>query len=202
MSLKQLSVLSVLACTLSIPSITSAADLSVRGQIQADGACSITLGNGGVADFGNLSRTEGFSNGSARREIPLTINCQNPTKVGVDVIDNRKGTASIDAPWEFGLSNPAIGSYLIDATAPLVDGRVGVTIWRNKGENTWGDKGRYLFWGSRKTASWDMPGPQSEPVAFKTLTGSLNIIFFPEWDSAFTDEFELDGSATLELVYL
>jgi hypothetical protein len=58
MSLRQLSALSMLACTLSIPGVTSAADLSVGGQIRPGGACDITLGNGGVADFGNLSRKD------------------------------------------------------------------------------------------------------------------------------------------------
>ncbi|OXI33506.1 DUF1120 domain-containing protein [Burkholderia aenigmatica] len=201
---KKLCVLSALACALSIPGVTVAADVSVGGQIRPGGACDITLGNGGVADFGNLSRKEFFSGPYAiTRKIPLTINCQHRTKVGVDVIDNRKGTAS-EARWEvFGLGNRAIGYYdVINFGPSQVDGVAGVPIWRVKGETAWREKGIFDTWGSNKTISWDVSGPQSEPVAFKTLTDTLTIWPMLMKSSAFTDEFELDGSATLELVYL
>ncbi|MCA7933682.1 DUF1120 domain-containing protein [Burkholderia cepacia] len=202
MNLKQWCVLSVLVCALSGTGATSAADLRVNGQIRSAGACSIALGNGGVIDFGNLSRKD-FSGYAVTREMPLTINCQNLTKLGIDVIDNRKGTASTDYPWEFGLGNRAIGSYNIaNLSSPQVDGAAGFAIWRWKGETTWREKGTAYSLGSNKTMSWDVSGPQSEPVAFKTLTDTLTIWLGIERDSAFTDEFKLDGSATLELVYL
>jgi hypothetical protein len=197
-----LSALSMLACTLSIPGVTSAADLSVGGQIRPGGACDITLGNGGVADFGNLSRKDLYG-ADHMRDVSLTINCQRRTRVGVDLIDNRKGTASEDHPWNFGLGNRAIGYYRIVNFGPsMVDGAASVSIWRWKGETTWREKGRTYSWGSNKTISWDVSGPQSEPVAFKTLTDTLTIELITKQDTAFTDELAFDGSATLELVYL
>ena len=204
MSLKQLCVLSVLACTLSSAGVTSAADLSVNGHIQTGGACSMALGNGGVIDFGTLSRKNHFPGPTyvIERSATLTLNCQHPTKVGVNVIDNRKGTASEDAPHYFGLGNPAIGHYHITAYGARIDGRDGIRIWRKKGSNTWGEKGDNNLWGDKTTLSWDVSGPQIEPVAFKTLTTKLDLTFQPKYDSAFTDEREFDGSATLELVYL
>ncbi|MBJ9967245.1 DUF1120 domain-containing protein [Burkholderia seminalis] len=98
MNLKQWCVLSVLACTLSGAGVTLAADLSVNGHIGSGGACSIALGNGGIVDFGNLSSKDlGYG---LWRDMPLTIYCQNRTKLGIDVIDNRKGTAHTDLPWQ------------------------------------------------------------------------------------------------------
>ncbi len=236
MSLKQLCVLFVLACTSSIPGVTSAADLSVGGHIRMDGACSITLGNGGIFDFGNVSLTEidqdSYSNS---RDVPLTINCPSQTRIGVKAIDNRKESAA--ASRGFGVGNPAIGGYGIDPERniseadgrkvyvihrsgdywyrtddptrwpstfgpSMVDGAASVSIWRWKGETTWREKGRTYSWGSNKTISWDVSGPQSEPVAFKTLTDTLTIELITKQDTAFTDELAFDGSATLELVYL
>ncbi|KER68980.1 hypothetical protein HR51_25570 [Burkholderia cepacia] len=205
MSLKQLYVLSVWACTLSIPGKTSAADLSVNGHIQPNGVCSMTLGSGGVIDLGTLSRKDNFPgpNYVTSRSIKLTLNCQHPTKVGVNVIDNRKGTASEDAPYNFGLGNPEIGYYYITASDALIDGAGGTQIWRMNGSTTWGGKGVYhWWWANGMTLSWDVIGPQIEPVAFKTLTTKLDITFKPNYDTAFTDERQFDGSATLELVYL
>ncbi|MDN7874850.1 DUF1120 domain-containing protein [Burkholderia aenigmatica] len=211
MSLKKLVVLSVLTCTLSISGVTSAADLSVGGQIRMGGACSMTLGNGGVVGLGNLSRKDfpgPYRDPLIEREMPLTINCQNPTKVGVDVIDNRKGTSSLGHPWTFGLGNPAIGLYTIWDVGPTqLDGREGVPLRRSKGESTWREM--EYSWNDRRTASWGVGQRggsalerEGNPVAFKTLTTTLAIYFYPEMDSTFTDAHELDGSATLELVYL
>ncbi len=135
----------------------------------------------------------------------LTLNCQHPTKIGIDVVDNRKGTASEDGPWYFGLGNTAIGHYGISSFYARVDGMDGFQISRDKGSTTWDHKKEMWSssgFGSDATISWDVAGPQIEPVAFKTLTTTLVISFHPKYDSAFADEREFDGSATLELVYL
>lgn len=207
MKSKKLCVLSALACALSIPGVTVAADLSVGGRIQAGGACTITLGNGGVFDLGTLSRKNDFPGpyNAIYADSILTLNCQRPTKVGVEIIDNREGTASKDASYYFGLGNPAIGYYFVTTDQAQVDGADGFQIWRDKGWPYWGDRhggesGR--LWGTNATLSWDVGGPQVEPVAFKTLTTRLDITFRPKYGTAFTDELKLDGSATLELVYL
>lgn len=117
MKLKQFMLLSVLTCMLSIPGLTSAADLSVSGHIESVSACNVALGNNGVADLGNLSRKDIRTLFVRSSYMSLRINCQHPTKVGVGVIDNRKGTVppseQIFGDQVFGLGNPAIGSYVI-----------------------------------------------------------------------------------------
>ncbi len=138
MSLKQLFVFFVLAGTLSSAGVTSAAELSVNGQIRTRGACSIALGNGGVIDLGNLSRKD-FIAGYQQiyRDMPLLINCQHPTKVGIDVIDNRAGAQPSGVHvYAFGLGDPDIGYYVISgfvSDAHNADGRFVRMIRRSKG---------------------------------------------------------------------
>ncbi|MBN3788034.1 DUF1120 domain-containing protein [Burkholderia sp. Ac-20353] len=217
MSLQKLLVLSALVCSLSIPSVTSAADLSVNGHIRAHGACSITLGNGGIIDFGNLSRTDIVANSSTHFEVdenmPLTINCQQPTKVGVNLIDNREGTVP-DGHTGFGLGNPLIGSYRVGSHTtwgPLADGGRVETIERREGSTTWRHpyvwsiegrpQGMVRWTGRDYTTSWGTRTPV-EPVAFKKLTDVLWFGLSFVHDMAFTDELEIDGSLTLDFVYL
>ncbi|WP_193727147.1 DUF1120 domain-containing protein [Burkholderia sp. BE17] len=205
MGLKQWCVLSVLACALSSAGMTSAAELSVNGHIRSGGACGIALDNGGVVDLGNLSRKDipetWLEWASMYAYMPWTINCQHPTKVGVDVIDNRAGTlppGTIET--RFGLGNPEIvGYYFIHAPVSLVDGRSVNSIWRRKGDNNWKDE--YGVMAPGDTMSWGVQG-QTEPVAFKTLKGKLKFQFAFRGGIAFTNELEIDGSATLELRYL
>ena len=222
MSLRQLSALSMLACTLSIPGVTSAADLSVGGHIRMDGACSIALGNGGVVDLGTLTSTE-LSPPNATdymvfkgREMSLMINCPHPTKVSVTAEDNRRGTVSDGYfDWNaFGLGNPAIGFYIIkiDKTSPKADGRdafvIGysphVSAWISAGDRTSLHPGETISWGVDGTPPPPERWLEREPVAFKALTSTLviSIGLTVRKDVGVGDGMELDGSMTLELGYL
>ncbi|MBJ9967242.1 DUF1120 domain-containing protein [Burkholderia seminalis] len=212
MSLKQLCGVSMLAYAMSSPGVASAADLSVSGQVRSDSACSLALGNGGFIDLGNLSRKDllgGYY--SIRRDMPLMINCHQPTKVGVNVTDNRAGTLP-PGRGTFGLGNPAIGSYRMHAFIPGVgkaDGWRPVRMihqYKSAGGSNWwlgtDDDNSAIEWSSVFTTSWGEKGQRKEPVAFKTLTDRLEIMVYFKEDSAFTDEFAIDGSLTMELVYL
>ncbi|MGK8197730.1 DUF1120 domain-containing protein [Burkholderia cepacia] len=218
MNLKQWCVLSVLVCALSGTGATSAADLRVNGQIRSAGACGIALGNGGVIDLGNLSRKDILPDSwgylSIERNMSLTINCRQPTKVGVDLIDNRKDTRPPEqGAASFGLGNSAIGFYSIQTNESNwnlweADGRRVWPIKRAYRGTPWDSKswdGKHTYFGhwlSHETTSWDVNGPQTEPVAFKALTGGFTIHLNLKNDIAFTDELKIDGSMTLELAYL
>ncbi|MEK7892637.1 DUF1120 domain-containing protein [Burkholderia contaminans] len=203
MSLKQLCVLFVLACTSSIPGVTSAADLSVGGHIRMDGACSITLGNGGIFDFGNVSLAEidqdRYSN---FRDVPLTINCPSQTRIGVKAIDNRKGSAA--ASRGFGVGNPAIGGYGFDVERYIgeADGRKVYVIHRGGGDGDFWYRTDDPTWGPFETISWTDGAPG--PVAFRTMTTTFGVgvsLHDIKENMAHADVLEIDGSATLELVY-
>ncbi|WP_071335643.1 DUF1120 domain-containing protein [Burkholderia contaminans] len=201
MGSKQLCVLSVLACALSIPGVTLATDLSVNGQIQPHGACNIAVGNGGVIDLGGLS-FEKLVNWRPS-DISLTINCQRLTKVAVKAIDNRK--ASDAYVGAFGLSNPAIGYYEIYPALNYGSEANGKEVYLiHDFGDAWGRSD--MSWPRDRSISWGVPPSQEprhwEPLAFKTLNTSLRIVVHFRNDIAFNDVQEFDGSATLELVYL
>ncbi|RQR39565.1 MULTISPECIES: DUF1120 domain-containing protein [unclassified Burkholderia] len=200
--------LTVLAFSMASTVPSRAADLSVNGHIRSDGACSIALRNGGVIDLGNLSRKD-FIAGHQQiyHDMPLLIYCQHPTKVGIDVIDNRAGVQSAGMNgYAFGLGDPAIGYYVMSgyvSDGHNADGRFVRMIRRSKDETTWGEKGSGdVGLAPGYTIAWDVEGPQTEPVAFKALASGLGFRFYFRDDIAFTDELEIDGSVTLELRYL
>ncbi len=214
MSLQKLAVLSVLACTFSIPGVTLAADvkpefLSVKGHIRSGGACDLTLGDGGVIDFGNLSSAN-FPKGSyhkIERQMSLAISCPGPTKIGFGLIDNRAGTKPPEeSNYSFGLGSPAIGSYSIGLRSDSnrwADGKRATAIYRYPRSNEW----TYSSFGGINLSSddyvysWNVPG-WSGPVAAGWVTDWLTITAYFKGDIAFTDELEIGGSATVELVYL
>lgn len=211
MSLKQWCVLSVLACTLSSTGAASAedlkfngqVDLSLNGQIRSVGACDLTLENGGVVDIGNLSKDD-FPKDSyftLTRRMPFHVSCPRPTKVGFVLIDN---IGNGQSEFSFGLSNPEIGWYSMALSVDdyrAVDGKRVRSLLREYGEwktPSWG--GWNVHRGS--TYSWGLWG-ESDPVAGRWMEDMLEIsISFKPQDIPFSDEMEIAGSATLELVYL
>lgn len=213
MSLKQWFVLSALACTLSSAGVASAedlkfngqVDLSFKGQIRSVGACDLTLENGGVVDIGNLSKGN-FPDPpyyELKRSMPFHVSCPRPTKVGFVLNDNF--SAVDQGKWTFALSNPDIGSYSMDLSVNdyrAVDGKRATSLLRSYADN-W-DRPSWGGWsvGRGDVYSWGL-GLGSDPVAGTWMQDMLKItVHFKGKDIAFTDEMEIAGSATLELVYL
>ncbi|WP_269510079.1 DUF1120 domain-containing protein [Burkholderia sp. IMCC1007] len=213
MSLKQWCVLSVLVCTLSSTGVVSAedlkfngqADLSLTGQIRSVGACDLTLENGGVVDIGNLTQEDFPKNSyfTIKRSMPFYVSCPHPTKVGFVLIDN-VGASDQFSEFSFGLSNPDIGYYSMGLSTDdyrVVDGKNAWSLNRSYGDNwnsaSWGGWNVKLG----DTYSWGVAS--SSPTAGRWMQDRLRIsVTFNPQDGPFTDEMEIAGSATLELVYL
>jgi hypothetical protein len=187
-------------------------------------ACEIRLGNGGVVDYGVIPasslRRADFTV-LAKREVPLTIVCDAPASVGVRAEDHRGGSRvrgitkaalpTSDDSNNFGLGSGKMGNvggyvmqlrpesfsadqssvYTIVNTANGVNGR-----WNRSELGT-------LAHTAGSVASWTN-GPEARPLSFSTLTGMLTIQAILNVAEAlnFTAEIQLDGLATLELVYL
>ncbi len=139
--------------------------------------------------------------------MPLAINCQHPTKVGVNVIDNREGTEP--ETWKgkgeiFGLSNPAL-AYTVIGVFNKADGMKIDSLSRREGETAWESGLKHMS--SGYTFSWGAAGQNgqgqsAEPTAIKALTSTLEFNFLFIHRIQLTNELEIDGSMTLELVYL
>lgn len=209
MSLKKLFFLSVSVCSLSNPCVTSAADLSVNGHIQPGGACSIALGNGGTVDLGTLSRKDLKESDETifwGHGVTLAVDCQTPAKVAIKAINNRE-TVVEGRYGSFGLG--PIGSkirFLIYPLNRVGDGKPLLHLYSEDGGQSWRAAG-----GSTATAgispsdlaSWAEEG-ETLPQAFQTIRSKLEFnIWLPALrDLDLSQEIALDGSATLEIVYL
>lgn len=191
--------------------------------ILTNAACTPALGNGGVIDYGyirlgELSNTS--NNKLGQKQIPVTISCTAPTKVGFTIMDNR-GDSNAQLPVD-------IGSNMNKTTKYYTYG-VGMT---NDGQKI----GNYGMWMTDVTAdgntvdpiannhdwsatSWQKTSiPRSD--AFQTIafaetgttipmaitTASFNFVTnLVIWDTstlAITDDTALDGQNTMTLVYL
>ncbi|MGK8543451.1 DUF1120 domain-containing protein [Enterobacter cloacae] len=65
--------------------------MQVKGTL-TNAACTAELGNGGIIDYGYIrlgELSETSNNEIGQKQIPVTINCTAPTKVGFSITDNR-----------------------------------------------------------------------------------------------------------------
>ncbi|MFJ7316650.1 DUF1120 domain-containing protein [Pseudomonas sp. NPDC098747] len=181
-------------------------DLRVTGTI-TPAACDITL-VGGDVDFGSLSG----SDLSSTSDTPLTpivrnlnILCTGATQVGITAIDNRAGT---NASHAYGLgvdsASEKIGGYAIDFKATTTDGSAGQLTRSNDSGATWTRMSSgFIEPSPTQIWSWAATGTNAPiPVT------SVNQEFEIDASIAATNtldtstEITLDGSATIELVYL
>jgi len=204
---------------LSEPSQVGAAiehsDVSVRGMIRPS-ACRMTLSENGQVDYGGISatvvmgNTAGYSPG--QREITLTVLCEFETRVGVTVRDNRAGTPADIAGisvYGFGLGlveERKVGAYTIVPAATAVSEKGDVALLTSEdGGNTWARNSLRMVRNDGVTMlSWGEPGTTT-PAARRQFQVPLRVDAYlpkasalPKLDKAV----ELDGSATLSLVYL
>lgn len=205
MSLKQWLILSVLASTLSSAGVASAAELSVNGQIRSEGACSLTLGNGGTVDMGTISPKD-LQTTFDKHEISLNIQCQAPTKVAFRVLDNRAGTAFQGFGFGLGASGgKKVGRYHLLPKDRIGDGTAlsHLVRWGNGSWNGAGDEMYTWKVSPSMTSSWSKPG-YNLPQAFQNISSRLGfeIDIAPASNLDVSQEIAIDGSATVELVYL
>ena len=211
--------LTMLATACSGAFAAESADLSVKGVIRPS-ACSVALSNNGTVDYGTISAKSLSATAVTKlpdRDVTMTINCDAATKVGFQVVDNRGGTgsnilANVDPdawaviPYGLGaVDGKNLGAYGIqvrvaDATA---DGAaVGDVVVADEKHDSLSEYGNYMM--STWPASWsDTFG--GAPHAYKTISQVLRIVGALNSTAnlpSLTSNVELDGSATISVVYL
>lgn len=205
---KHLLVPSLLASALLLNAghVLAGADLSVGGHIQP-GACSLALGNGGTVDLGTILRKdlkEAEENGFAH-SINMKIHCEAPTKVAFRVLDNRAETAALANMFGLGASGGKnVGAFSISFKEKIVGDDTELLVplvdFSDKGSN-W-----ETGWGAIKArphlTSWAKLG-QGLPQAFRSIYTWLDFrIEIVPVNLDLSQEIAIDGSATMELVYL
>jgi len=185
------------------------ADLSVTGRIQP-GACSLALSNGGAIDLGTISRKDLKASDKTRflrDDVTLAIDCQTPTKVAIKAINNRENVVDRGEP-AYGLGPTGSKSQSLFSFTPgnrFGDGKPLRHLYRRDGsQSSWtasSDSGFQM--GPSSLSAWAEEG-ETRPQAFRSIRSKLYFfIVLPALrDLDLSQEIDLDGSATLELVYL
>lgn len=209
----------------------SSAVLKLTGTL-TNAACTPSLSNGGVADYGrimlsDLSATD--TNQLGNKDITLSISCTSPTKVAWTIVDDRadsvqSGITITNTGWnngtswsttnQFGVGKTAggvnLGVYSIsihgssvmadgnDATALM--GQVGVNdIWAYFISNSWLTKPNVEMYTVGPSGSGSL-----YPEAFSNAEFPLRVSLAIQGTDALaiTDDTNIDGQATISLVYI
>jgi hypothetical protein len=206
---------------------TTTADLTVTGQI-IPATCNISLTGGGVINYGTLS-VGGLdpvdstlitpSMSGTHPKSTMNINCDAPAQIAVNVTDNRAATVNLDVltggtlpgatvEQVFGMGADGvgtnIGAFTITSTSggTLVDSAPGRVIESFDG-NSWAHStGEF-----NNTANWRMSwasvaGNTPEPIQAIAQELEIQAAVTATENLDTSVPINLDGSVTIELVYL
>jgi hypothetical protein len=154
-----------------------------------------------------------------RRSVQLQVNCSGPTRMAVKLLDNRAGSDPAGAGWvaavhadaRFALTRRAggvVGVYALSFGAVMADGQP-MQLLRGTGEQAsdWGalEEGAALerFDARGAVYSFSPPG-RTTPVPMIELSAPLqvDVQLAPSSLLEATSEVLIDGSVTIEMVYL
>ena len=193
----------------------STAELTVKGLITPM-ACTPQLSSGGLVDFGKISRNDlNLTNGTRlpHKYLTLTVNCNAAGRFALRMRDNRDGTAHVNSEIFYGLgldtAGNKIGVYSVSfdpkqtvvddlAVAYGTESTTGGLAWRTSNLNP-------IDVGSRSLLGFtDVVGSMAGPSAIQTLTSTLKLeaTINARQNLDLSVETPMDGSATLEVVYL
>lgn len=193
----------------------STAELTVKGLITPM-ACTPLLSSGGLVDFGKISRNDlNLTNGTRlpHKYLTLTVNCNAAGRFALRMRDNRDGTAHVNSEIFYGLGRDSAGNKIgvysvsFDPKQTVVDdlavvygteSTTGGLAWRTSNLNP-------IDVGSRSLLGFtDVAGSMAGPSAIQTLTSTLKLeaTINARQNLDLSVETPMDGSATLEVVYL
>ncbi len=196
--------------------------LKVKGTL-TNAACSAALGNGGVIDYGRIalgSLNASANNVLGQKQLPVTITCTAPTKVGFTINDDRVDSNAqlpvdigankniTSKSYTYGVGKTAgdvkIGNYGLWMTDVMANGVAVDTLDQNK---DWTD-GHWETGGIPRSDAFNKIAfgatGTTAPLAVTNATFNFNsnLVIRDTATLAITDDTELNGQATLTLVYL
>ncbi|WP_367345912.1 DUF1120 domain-containing protein [Stenotrophomonas bentonitica] len=190
--------------------LAQTADLSVTGKIFPN-ACTIELGNNGVADLGDISTRILNANSStvlAPVSLPMSINCTSKTRYGLQGVDNMEGTANATFRYGLGLTpdDEKIGGVQISMRDVSVNGGTAyATISSNSGASWTSSLGSASNLGKTVLLGFaETQGVVTGPAAAEILGAELVLTPHIEATRNLTinDDVAISGSVTINLTYL
>lgn len=208
------------AAIASLNAQASSIEVKVKGTI-SPAACTPTMAGGGEINYGtipaaNVKATEFTVLDD--KPVAFSISCSAPTKVALRATDNRASSrisgvqSAINGSYSnnanFGLGAVAgknVGGYvmLINQDSYTADTASVKTVASLDTGTTWVNTSGTLNNISNVLTSWSATAG-GLPVSFKELAGTLTVrtALNKASELTLTSDVPLDGSATLELVYL
>ncbi len=193
----------------------STADLTVNGTITPV-ACTPIFSNNGLVDYGKISRQD--LNVDKRTQLrdeslDLNISCNAAARFALIMRDNREGSAIVNSEIYYGLqfdrSGNRIGLYSLyfDPASTVVDAlpQVYRTDSTTNGRAWSTSRSSPIPIGARSYLGFtDVAGSTAGPVAIQNLSSRVTIVtvIAPTSTLDLSEDAILDGSATLEVVYL
>ncbi|VVQ01853.1 hypothetical protein PS918_04242 [Pseudomonas fluorescens] len=182
----------------------------------APAACKPVLSNGGVVNFGTLTKN-GLNPDKGTplpsRSLVLSISCDAPASFALVMHDNRAGTATINSETYYGLGSDArnnkIGLYSlsIDPTEARADSFT--RLYRTDSSTAgaaWSTANSNPIAIAQKSylGFTDTAGSHGGPVLIQNLTTTvtINAVIAPTQRLDLSSAIHLDGAGTIEIHYL
>lgn len=193
----------------------STVDLSVKGQVTPT-ACTPLLSSGGMIDYGKISQHDLNLDKGTRlpiKQLQVRIGSNAPARFALRMRDNRNGSATVNSEIYYGLgfdnSGNRIGLYsmtfdprktLVDSTSLIygTESTTGGLAWRTANLNTI-EIGANSYLGFTETKD-SVAGPSAIQVLISTV--KVEAVINARQNLDLSTDTPLDGSATLEVLYL
>jgi len=193
----------------------SSTDLTVKGTITPL-ACSPTLSNSGLVNYGKISRQDLSVDRRTRlrdQTLDLSIQCNAPARFALMMHDNRDGSTVVNSEIYYGLNHDGSGNKVglyslnFDPATTVVDDLPQVfRTDSTTGGIAWSSSNsRSIPIGARSYLGFtDVAGSNAGPIAIQSLTSRviLETVISPTSELDLSTDVQLDGSATLDVVYL
>lgn len=188
----------------------SSIDLAVHGSITPS-ACTRLLGDAGVIDFGKIAARDLKPQAFTRLRdatLPLGVTCEGLTLFALKLTDNRPGS-SASAPLGFGLGltpgSEKIGVFNVVLHTPTADNAPITQLQSLNEGQSWVvvEDGvalpalRLAAFGNASSGAW-----APAPIRALRVQMQVSTSIAPAQGLTLDREVPLDGSATLDLLYL
>jgi type 1 fimbria pilin len=192
----------------------STTDLTVKGIITPI-ACTPGLSNNGRVDYGKISRQDLSADKRTQlrdQVLDLSIQCNGPSRFALVMRDNRDGSAIVNSEIYYGLnrdnSGNNIGLYSLnfDPAQTVVDdlsqvyrtdSTTGSTAWSSSSS-------RPIPIAAKSYLGFtDVASSNAGPIFIQNLSSRVTIeaVIAPTSELDLSAEIQLDGSATLDMIY-
>ena len=183
----------------------STVDLTVKGLI-GPSACTPSLSSGGVIDHGKISAKDLDPDKPTiigNHTLTMSVACEGKTLIALQSEDNRRGSSISTSDYGLGLINGTqkLGHYVLRIANPIADSVEVQSIASLNGQDNW-----YLekFWDPTLYMSMADMSDTTQPVPVQELLLDLEVqTLINRTDGLdLSNEVQIDGSATLTVMYL